>query len=193
MEWERGVLVSLAVACALACTAERGRVCERQSQCVGDGGGGRFCTNEGHCARECTEDRDCPCGTVCATSCGVCVGIDFDAGTVSRGTCYTASVEVVELRNACQHDLRDLPSLSERVGRSGCAFTPPKNCRVGGFVGGRIEWLDAAAASDGAGDGAAGDAADGGMRDAGGDTGDAGDAGGAGDGATDRPADVGGG
>lgn len=115
----------------------------------------------------------------------MCVGVDFDAGAVGRATCFTAATEFQELLSACRIDLGDITPLATRALRQRCRFVPPANCRTGGFVGGRIEWVDAGdvAASDGASDAtdAASDAATDAATDGGAEASDAGDGAGGGD------------
>ncbi len=186
----------------LACTTERGKSCEQHSQCVaarrasdaGDAGVGSYCSNEGHCTKECVDDKDCPCGSICAATCGVCLGIDLDAGVVKRATCFTASVEFSEILSACRGDLSDLAGLAERAARPLCAPAAASGCNAGGYLGISLAFADAGDAtttsdashdaSSEAGTDASGDAANDASSDAGGDA--------ATDASSDAGADVGG-
>lgn len=142
MKW-RWLLATWGVAVSLnACVLERGQTCTRQSECVlsisdggtgteptAVGGQGQHCSNAGRCVAECRVDRDCPSGSVCAQSCGVCLGIGPTGNVVGRGTCFTAALPLGVLTSACAADLGDAEALVARVMRTGGAYQAPVGCR----------------------------------------------------------------
>jgi hypothetical protein len=68
--------------------------CERQDECS-EG----ICSNNGFCRQECKQDRDCPCGAICAVTCGLCIRLD----TGDPATCFAHSrgLSREEARGAC--------------------------------------------------------------------------------------------
>lgn len=70
-------LVSSILSLPTSCIADRPRSCASQSDCVSaTGSQGQICGLQGFCVNECLSDSDCPCGSFCAGSCGVCIRLD---------------------------------------------------------------------------------------------------------------------
>jgi len=91
----RSVLAALAVALGGCSTA--GGLCTRQSECQR----GTYCSNRGHCVRECTVNQDCPCGSRCATQCGLCL---TTGDAPFPATCFAIGSTVREILGACRVD-----------------------------------------------------------------------------------------
>ena len=147
-----------------ACVPDRPSACRTSHDC--DSG---ICNLHGFCEAECAADRDCPCGSKCATTCGLCIRDDwsgpatcfaFDRGMSTDavlGSCRTdqppatdAGAAVVVDGGVCQAPPPTLPS---------CLASPP--------ITDAATVNDARVDADAAVDGAPTDAtADGGVTDA---------------------------
>lgn len=80
---------------SFSCIHHRPQSCQRQSDCAGE-----ICSSRGFCTHECKKDVDCPCGSICATSCGICIRAD-QAGPA---TCFAfqAGLDTPTLLGACR-------------------------------------------------------------------------------------------
>lgn len=79
----------------IACIGNPPESCRVNSDCGSDS----FCDGDGFCYSECRRDADCPCGSTCAASCGMCIRDD------QRGpaTCvpYQHGLTTAEVLGAC--------------------------------------------------------------------------------------------
>ncbi len=163
----------------LVSACEPANPCRNNSDCVLRAADGSptdmragVCTMRGFCRRECEEHTDCPCGSFCASTCGLCMRNDG----LGSATCFghDNSYSDGELLGLCGHQAA--PATNDRA-ECPTDVEPP-----------RCERVDAGAPTDGA---AAGDGAvDAGAGDDAGMDGDAGaeDAGAAADAGTDSDA-----
>jgi hypothetical protein len=135
----RGWLIwaALLVPVAHGCIGDRSSRCELSSDC--DSG---FCSDSGFCDQECRNNADCPCGSTCETSCGICVRLD---GT-GPATCFPfeRGLNTEEVLGVCRFRMPQpvMPTESgePRAGEGGSAGSA-----AGGGAGG-----DAGRAGDGA-------------------------------------------
>lgn len=108
----------LAVSLPQACIGDRPVTCRTSSDCESS-----FCADSGFCDRECREHIDCPCGSVCATSCGLCVRLD------GRGpaTCFALSrgLDTNEVLGACREHQLSQETLGEGGDTGTCDEEPP--------------------------------------------------------------------
>jgi hypothetical protein len=77
--WQRvlvGVLFAPLTMLTAACVSNPADSCMRHSDCQQDGKAG-VCAANGFCERECIQDQDCPCGSFCASGCGLCITNDL--------------------------------------------------------------------------------------------------------------------
>ncbi len=72
--------LGLAAPLGAGCVGQRAEVCQVNSDCAA----GTVCSGEGFCTWECAQDQDCPCGSFCARTCGLCVRDDF----LGPATCF---------------------------------------------------------------------------------------------------------
>jgi hypothetical protein len=89
----------------LACIGHRPRRCSAHTDCAADQ---EFCDTRGFCQQECSQMADCPCGSYCATGCGLCIRVD----NRGPGTCFgvESGLGVQEVLGVCASFLRqDLP------------------------------------------------------------------------------------
>jgi hypothetical protein len=70
----------------------------------------------GYCRAECVRDQDCPCGSTCAPSCGICIRDDL------RGpaTCFPFAngLATTDVLGACRADVADGGSVPRVKSRS---------------------------------------------------------------------------
>jgi hypothetical protein len=118
-----------------SCIAHRPDKCSESSDCT-DG----FCNARGFCESECTANIDCPCGSWCATSCGICIRDDLKGPATCEpsghglstkdvlGVCreaIAAHVETVALAGAggaseeCKFEASAFPCSAEPVESTG--------------------------------------------------------------------------
>lgn len=71
------------LAAVSGCVSNPADSCLYHSDCQRDGKKG-VCAANGFCERECVDDSDCPCGSFCASGCGLCITDDL-AGSA---TCF---------------------------------------------------------------------------------------------------------
>lgn len=76
----------IGAAASAGCIGNRPKACSFTSDCPS----GAICDGRGFCAQECISNRDCPCGSSCVASCGLCMRTDN--GTPA--TCFTADHEI---------------------------------------------------------------------------------------------------
>jgi hypothetical protein len=79
-----------------SCIASRGSTCSLQSDCQSQG---QFCAGSGFCQAECRADVDCPCGSHCAVTCGICVRNDL----LGPATCvaFQSGLSTNDVLGAC--------------------------------------------------------------------------------------------
>jgi hypothetical protein len=84
-----------------ACVGVRPLECGSHSDCQ-TGGQGQFCNGRGFCESECHADTDCPCGSFCARSCGLCIRNDL----AGPATCFAfeRGLTTTETLGACRGD-----------------------------------------------------------------------------------------
>ena len=84
-----------------ACIGQRPQVCQSNADCAF----GTVCGGDGFCTWECAASNDCPCGSFCSPSCGLCIRNDF------RGpaTCFAFQngLDTDAVRGACRADFPD--------------------------------------------------------------------------------------
>ena len=107
---------------ASACVSNPADSCRYHSDCQRDGKAG-VCAANGFCERECMTDTDCPCGSFCASSCGICLTDDLAA----PATCFAqerglASDEVIS--GACRGTTRPVSERPEDAGAQICEGGP---------------------------------------------------------------------
>jgi hypothetical protein len=87
-------LLTLAVL-SLSCIGDRADTCLRRSDCPKG-----FCSGAGFCEAECSDDRDCPCGSFCAQDCQICLRND----RTDPATCfaYDRGLSKAEIFGACR-------------------------------------------------------------------------------------------
>lgn len=167
-----------------ACTGGVRHACRTHEDCREEDGGSRgFCTDRGFCARECEEDRDCPCGSFCADGCGICVRDDC----TNAATCFAenrglrAAQDVLGACRALDCARRAPPEdggLCDREPETLPMCVQPARPRVVDAGAGQPVAPEDAGLGDGGptGDAAAGDAepGDGGREDSGAGEGDGG-------------------
>jgi hypothetical protein len=88
----------------VACIGDHPKACTESSECQPGG----ICDGQGFCTHECRQDADCPCGSSCNRSCGICLRND----TGGLATCFAIerNVSVKEALGACR--AQDVPLLS---------------------------------------------------------------------------------
>ena len=71
--------------------------CRSQKDCAD---AGMICSGNGFCRQECATDAECPCGSVCATTCGLCLRL----GSGIPVTCfaYNRGLSREEAMGACR-------------------------------------------------------------------------------------------
>lgn len=113
------------------CISDPPGSCKQQSECQELGKVG-ICSANGFCERECTRNTDCPCGSFCARSCGLCIQND---GT-RPATCFAThqGVDPRTALGACRASKLPARSLGEiTVGEADAQVcSPPKelSCEV---------------------------------------------------------------
>jgi hypothetical protein len=80
--------------------------CTRNAECDDYRAG--FCSKSGFCTKECVRSIDCPCGSICATGCGICLRVDFSG----PATCfpYREGLSTEEVLGTCRRDIATMQS-----------------------------------------------------------------------------------
>lgn len=107
-----------------SCVADRPEKCIYTSDCSDHS----FCDSQGFCQRECLEHRDCPCGSFCASSCGICLRND-DLGQ-GPATCFPLrnGLTTADVLGVCRADLATpVEAPSSSVADGGMCSAAPRS------------------------------------------------------------------
>jgi hypothetical protein len=87
-----------------ACVGDHPKSCTQSGDCQPGG----VCDGQGFCTHECRTNVDCPCGSACNRSCGLCLRAD----TGGLATCFAVdrNVSVNEALGACRAGAADAGS-----------------------------------------------------------------------------------
>ena len=93
-----------------ACVDDRPEPCRtatNNANADGECGAGLVCSADGFCERECRYDYQCPCGSFCAPSCGLCILDDLSGPATCKATSlgYGAPKDTL---GACRPDIARL-------------------------------------------------------------------------------------
>lgn len=80
-----------------ACIGNHPKSCTQSGDCQPGG----LCDGQGFCTHECRSNVDCPCGSSCNRSCGLCLRVD----TGGLATCFAIdrNVSINEALGACRN------------------------------------------------------------------------------------------
>ncbi len=119
---ERGVAAVVgSLLIAPGCVGERAERCSRHTDCETS-----ICSTQGYCEQECQSDRDCPCGSSCSSTCGLCL-VNGEDGVQGPATCYAIDkgLSVEEVLGVCRSvDVADAGA-SSNGGGAGAGDSAP--------------------------------------------------------------------
>lgn len=114
-------LLSWCAFSAYSCVAARPETCTYANECPQG-----FCDSQGFCQSECKQDIDCPCGSTCAASCGIC--LRNDALGQGPATCFPLrnGLDTRDVLGVCRADLSTpTTAASQVVADAGVCVGPP--------------------------------------------------------------------
>ena len=88
------------IAVVSACIGTRPQTCGTHGECAGG-----ICNAQGFCETECSVSKDCPCGSLCRPSCGLCVRVDL----AGPATCFAfqRGLNTPGVLGVCRADIPD--------------------------------------------------------------------------------------
>ncbi|MBX3199082.1 MAG: hypothetical protein KF850_40155 [Labilithrix sp.] len=93
-----------------ACVDDRPEACRTVTNALdvdSECGRGFVCTTDGYCERECRHDHQCPCGSFCAPSCGLCILDDLSGPATCKAFKFGYGAPETAL-GACREDIESL-------------------------------------------------------------------------------------